>query len=90
MPVGGLHFLALHHPIPAADKIGAVIIKTNPLPRRAPGGVFGGPPFLHTFIAMGALGNTFLIHTQLLFIFHSSFVSDRFPMLIVVVQGTSL
>ena len=87
MPIGGFHFLGLHHPVPAADKIGAVIIKTDPLPRRTPGGVLRGPPFLHVFITVGTLRRFFSIHRCLLFIcclssiiYHSPMLNDQCSM----------
>jgi hypothetical protein len=70
--VGGLHVLCGHHMIPTPDKIGTLIVKTNPLKIRGPGGVIRVFPFLHFLPTMGAGGLLFCAHDI------SSFPSQAF------------
>ena len=57
MPVRDMMLKLLLHPLPTFYVIRAIIIETDILVIAAPGGIFGGSPFLHFLSAMRTGGN---------------------------------
>ena len=55
MAVRGLDLLVLHGPVPSTHKVGAFIIKANPLKGSSPGGIRRCAPFPHGPLTVGAL-----------------------------------
>jgi hypothetical protein len=66
MSIGGFDALLLPHEVPAPNKVGTIIVETNPLEFRDPRGIQRGSPFLHGRAAMRTFGGLFITHGFLL------------------------